>query len=242
MRFLPAGDTALTVEFGSTISDDSLARVRRLDAALAAHAPDGVQEVVPTYRSLQIVYDPTVIGWQALEQAVQAVLEGPDKGAEARPARLWTVPVAYGGAHGIDLEPAAARLGLTPQALARAHAACDFTVAMIGFQPGFAYLAGLPEALHLSRQDSPRRETPAGSISIGGVQAAISSVAAPSAWHLLGRTPLRPFDLRRDPPFLFRSGDRVRFRPIDAAEFDVIAARVAAGDPGATPEEAPHAD
>ncbi len=229
-RFLPAGDAALTVEFGTTISDEALARVRRLDAALAAAAPEGVREVVPTYRSLQIVYDPAVIGWRPLQAAVEDLLAALSEGAAARPGRLWTVPVAYGGEHGIDLEAAAGLLGLTPRALVEAHAACTFTVAMIGFQPGFAYLAGLPEALHLSRLETPRPRIPAGSISIGGVQAAISSVAAPSAWHLLGRTPLRPFDLRRDPPFLFRPGDRVRFRPISAAAFDTLAARIAAGE------------
>jgi KipI family sensor histidine kinase inhibitor len=127
--------------------------------------------------------------------------------------------VTYGEGLGEDLDHVAALHGLTIDEVIRHHSQAEYRVYMIGFAPGFAYLGGLPDLLHTPRRIDPRQRTPAGSISIGGVQAAISSVEGPSGWHLLGRTPLRTFDLAREDPFLLKPGDRVRFQPITQAEF-----------------------
>ena len=221
-RLLSAGDQAVTVELSRRIDPAVIALVQRLDACLTAAAPLGLVEIVPTYRSLQIVFDPLLLPFDdvaaLVERAYRVAALHEEWHSSGRIRRLL-VPVLYGGACGIDLDAAAEDLGLSPATLIEIHATSTMTVAMIGFQPGFAYLSGLPEQLHLSRHETPRLVTPPGSVSMGGIQAAISSVAAPSACHLLGRTPLRGFDLARPEPFLFRPGDRIDFHPIDEAEF-----------------------
>jgi KipI family sensor histidine kinase inhibitor len=139
--------------------------------------------------------------------------------------------VVYGGEFGIDLEDVAARHGLTPSQLIDKHAAPIYRVYMMGFLPGFAYLGGLDPAIVTSRRETPRLKTPPGTISIGGIQALVATVEAPSGWHLLGRTPLRNFMPTRDPVFLLEAGDRVTFEPIPASRWAELDAAAAAGEP-----------
>lgn len=234
-RFLPAGDRALVVEFGDAIDDATNARVLALAAQLRAqHAgSNGVQAVVPTYRSLTVMYNPRYLSCSALRRLVLACLETLDGGVAA-PVRRWRVPVCYGGLYGEDLAPLAAAHGLTPDAVIALHSAPVYRVYMVGFLPGFAYLGGLDARLHTPRRTVPRAATPAGSVNIGGQQTAVASVAGPSGWHLLGRTPWRSFDLRRADPFLFTAGDEVVFTPIEAGEFARLEAAFA--DPGCIPQ------
>lgn len=224
-RLLLAGDTALTVELGDTVDPVINARVIALDRALADAKLSGIVETVPTYRSLQIHYDPEAIPIEMLTATIERLVVGLDDTLAA--GRRWTVPVAYGGQHGIDLDAVAERTGLTADEVVERHMAGDYRVYMIGFQPGFTYLGGLDPKLHLPRRETPRLKTPAGTISIGGIQAAVASIEAPSGWHLLGRTPVRAFDAGRADPFLFRPGDRVRFERISAADFDTLSRRTA---------------
>jgi KipI family sensor histidine kinase inhibitor len=216
-RLLPSGDSAITVEFSRHIDDAANQRVLALDRAVAQEPIPGVSETVPTYRSLLVHYDPTltdfdVLGKQLLERAGH-----PAQHSEG--TRRWRVPVAYGGEHGIDLEDVATSLGIAPDEVVARHVAGDYRVAMIGFTPGWSYLSGLQKSLHLPRRQNPRLSTPAGTISIGGVQAGIQCLAGPSGWHLLGRTPVRTYQLHRDPIFLLEPGDRVTFYVIDARTF-----------------------
>ena len=214
-RILPSGDQALTVEFGEMIDPAINARVLELDAKAAAL--DGIVETIPTYRSLLVVYDPAVVGFEALGQALLALAEGLT--GEETTGTIWDVPVCYGGEFGIDLEATAETHSLTPDELVRRHMAPTYRVYMIGFLPGYAYLGGLDPSIATPRRISPRLHTPAGTISIGGIQALVASLAAPSGWHLLGRTPVRNFMPTRDPAVLIQPGDGVRFRRIDEAEF-----------------------
>jgi KipI family sensor histidine kinase inhibitor len=225
-RILPCGDAALSVEFGNEIDPRLNARVLELDARLQG-SPDAIVETVPTYRSLLVHYDPTVTDFESLKAAVLQASR--DLSDEVRQGRLWQVPVIYGGAFGIDLDEVAQLHGLTPAQLIEKHAAPVYRVYMLGFVPGFAYLGGLDPAIATPRRETPRSRTPAGTISIGGIQALIASIEAPSGWHLLGRTPVRSFMPRRDPVFLFEAGDRVRFRPIDAAYWEELDRAAAAG-------------
>jgi KipI family sensor histidine kinase inhibitor len=226
-RILPCGDAALSVEFGNEIDPRLNARVLELDARLQG-SPAGIVETVPTYRSLLVHYDPTVTDFESLKAAVLDASR--DLSEELRQGRIWQVPVIYGGAFGIDLDEVAELHGLTPAQLIEKHAAPVYRVYMLGFVPGFAYLGGLDAAIATPRRETPRTRTPAGTISIGGIQALIASIEAPSGWHLLGRTPVRSFMPRRDPVFLFQAGDRVRFRPIDAARWDELDRAAAAGE------------
>jgi len=154
------------------------------------------------------------------EQAATAVLP---------PARTVELPCCYEpGELGLDLEAAAARLGLDVDELVRLHVAAEHVVFFIGFTPGLPYMSGMPERIHLPRLETPRVRVPAGSVGIGGMQCCIYSVESPGGYWLLGRTPVRLYDPEAAEPTLLCPGDRVRMRPIDRTEYDAIAACVAA--------------
>jgi 5-oxoprolinase (ATP-hydrolysing) subunit B len=229
-RLIPAGDTALVVELGDEVSLAVNARVRALDRLVAASSIPGVVETLPTNRSLLVLYEPLAIDHRELCRAMAALLEQVPPEPREAGGRCWTLPVAYGGAYGIDLARVAARLRLAEEELIERHAVREYRVFMIGFQPGFSYLGELDAALAVSRLDEPRGEVPAGTVSIAGVQTVINSVAAPSGWNLIGRTPVRLFELRRSAPFLLAPGDRVRFRPVPHDTWAALDARAAAGD------------
>jgi KipI family sensor histidine kinase inhibitor len=229
LRFLPCGDAAATLEFGTEIDPAINARVLALDTAIAALQVPGLIETVPTYRSLLVQYDPLVLDYEAFEQRVRALAATLD--AREKPGRRWKVPVVYGGTFGIDLAATAERHGLTPTELIDRHIAPVYRVYMIGFMPGYTYLGGLDPSIATSRRVDPRPMTPAGCISIGGIQALIAGQAMPSGWHILGRTPVRTFMAGREPAFLTAPGDEVIFEPIDAARWDALDRAAEAGEP-----------
>ena len=221
-RFLPVGDTALSVEFGDAISPELNARVVALDLALAAAELDGIVETAPSYRSLLICYEPLEISFVSLVAALRGLLSR-DGLVWRGEAVTWSVPVVYDPPYSLDLAEVAQRLSLTEEQVIGIHSQSEYRVYMVGFAPGLPYLGPLPEALHISRRDTPRPQVPAGAVMIGGIQANIVPMPVPSAWYVLGRTPLRLFDPDRQDPFQFRAGDRLRFRRIDAGEFERLA-------------------
>src|SRR5947207_12228556 len=177
-RLLPSGDSAVTVEFARDIDGDANARVLALDRALAQTPVAGIRETVPTYRSLLVHYDPVEIDFDTLNVRLRALASLPAPAAAN--AKRWRIPVTYGGEHGIDLDDVAKALNMTPDGVVARHVAGNYRVAMIGFTPGWSYLSGLDKSLHMSRRQNPRLLTPAGTISIGGIQAGIQCLAAPS--------------------------------------------------------------
>ena len=229
VRFLDAGDSAVVVEFGDSIDAGISARVLALDAKLQAAQLAGVVETVPTYRSLMVQVEPLAFDRDGFEGWVMAALPSLD-GATLQ-GRRWRVPVVYGGEFGIDLDDVAARHKLTPGQVIDRHAAAVYRVYMIGFMPGYTYLGGLDPSIATPRRLDPRAMTPAGTISIGGIQALVAGAAMPSGWHLLGRTPAITFMPHRDPAVLFAPGDEVQFEPIDAARWAPLVAAAQAGDP-----------
>jgi KipI family sensor histidine kinase inhibitor len=216
-RLLPSGDSAITVEFSRNIDDDANQRVLALDRTLSEAPLPGVTEAVPTYRSLLVHYDPCQIDFATLGEKLLALAQRPaSAGAKAR---RWRIPVAYGGDSGIDIEDVAKTLNTTPDDIVARHVAGHYRVAMIGFTPGWSYLSGLDKFLHMPRRENPRLLTPAGTVSVGGVQTGIQCLAGPSGWHLLGRTPVRTYQMHRDPKFLLEPGDHLTFFAIDAKTF-----------------------
>ena len=234
LRILPSGDQALTVEFGEEIDPALNARVLELDRK--ATGLRGIVETIPTYRSLLVVYDPAVVGFRELGDSLLEL--SADLTGEEATGTVWDIPVCYGGPHGIDLEATAKTHEITPDELVRRHLAPTYRCYMIGFLPGFAYLGGLDQTIATPRRVSPRLETPAGTISIGGIQALVASLKAPSGWHLLGRTPVRNFVPSRDPAVIVRPGDGVKFRRIDEADFARLDREAEAGGRIAAPLEA----
>jgi KipI family sensor histidine kinase inhibitor len=229
LRILPCGDSALSVEFGADVDPAINARVLGLDAALAAAPVAGVVETIPTYRSLFVQYDPVETGFAELVERLR------DRAGTARPAsssgRVWTLPVVYGGEYGIDLDAVARTHDMDTSDLVRRHAGAAYRIYMIGFTPGFAYLGGLDPTIATPRRAEPRARTPEGAIMIGGVQACVQCLAAPSGWHVLGRTPVRNFAPGRDPVFLMAPGDGVRFRAVPARDWAALERDAARGAP-----------
>jgi KipI family sensor histidine kinase inhibitor len=196
----PAGERALLVEV------EDLETVHRLHAALRALDQPGVVELVPGYRTLLVVAHPTRAG--TLDELAAALpgLELPP--AEAVAGDLVEVPVRYDGE---DLDEVARLTGLDPTEVVRRHAAPTYTVAFLGFSPGFPYLVGLDPALEVPRRDTPRTSIPAGSVGLAGSQTGIYPTASPGGWLLIGRTEVTLFDPARDPPALLAPGGRLRF-------------------------------
>ena len=227
-RLLPSGDSAITVEFSRSIDEMANQRVLALDRTLARETITGITETVPTYRSLLVHYDPVQIDFDTLsgKLVTLALLPVPP----VTKMRRWRIPVAYGGEHGVDLEDVARTLKSTPENIVARHVAGDYRVAMIGFTPGWSYLSGLDASLQMPRLQNPRLVTPAGTISIGGVQTGVQCLAGPSGWHLLGRTAVRTYQLHRDPIFLLEPGDAVTFSAVDAKTFAEQDRAAAAGE------------
>lgn len=235
VRYLPAGDTALVVEFGDNIDRAVNDRVLALSDLIRASALDGVIEIVPTFRSLMIHYNPLATGAAHLTGWIREHVGG----IERRPAsgRLWRVPACYAPDCAPDLDAVAAATKLTAAEVVEQHRRTRFHVYMIGFLPGFPYMGGLPEALHLPRRSDPRVRVPAGSIAIAMAMTGIYPVESPGGWHLIASTAVRLFDAGRSRPALLAAGDAVFFEPVTAAEHQRIQAAVAAGDYALESEE-----
>jgi KipI family sensor histidine kinase inhibitor len=200
VRLRPAGERGLLVEV------ESLELVHRLHAALRALDPPGVVELVPAYRTLLVVADPERAG--ALDELAARLpaLELPP--AEAVAGDPVEIPVRYDGQ---DLPEVAGLTGLDAEEVVRRHTAPEYTVAFLGFSPGFPYLVGLDPALEVPRRDTPRTSIPAGSVGLAGGQTGIYPSASPGGWQLIGRTEVTLFDPGRDPPALLAPGGRLRF-------------------------------
>ncbi len=226
-RILACGDSALSVELSDTIEEVVSDRVIALAQSLTDIPVSGIEELVPTYRSLTVFYDPETIRGANLAAMLRQRLETLVV-SNAR-VRHFDVPVVYGGAVGMDLQELADMKGLTIPQLIELHSSVEYRVYMIGFAPGFAYLGGLPNILHTPRLATPRQRIEASAIGIGGKQASINSVPGPSGWRFLGRTPFRLFDPARPEPFLLKAGDRVWFRPVSEDEAVALDRAVAAG-------------
>lgn len=224
----PCGDSALTVELGNTIDESLNARILALDAALASSGPSGIIETIPTYRSLFVAYDPGVIDYGSLADWLIKRASAPL--APVASGRCWRFPVCYGGEFGIDLAFVAGKTGLCEAEVVRRHASGRYRIYMMGFLPGFTYLGGLDPSLAVPRRDDPRLTSPAGTISIGGIQTGIQCLVSPTGWHLIGRTPARTYDPDRAKVFFLEPGDSVSFYAVSPEEFVALEARAASGD------------
>jgi KipI family sensor histidine kinase inhibitor len=226
-------EDALLLRFGEGIDEATNARVRAAAKVLRQACLPAITDVAPAYATLLVRFDPFALGSNALLEMVAEAL-GPgvrrddEQGATARPndaARVVEIPVCYGGDCGPDIDAVTEHARLSCREVIARHAAVEYTVAMLGFAPGFPYLLGLDASLHVPRRAAPRTRVPAGSVAIGGAQTGIYPRELPGGWHLIGRTPLKLFDPQREPPCLLAPGDRVRFRAIGADEFARLADR-----------------
>lgn len=216
-RFLHAGDHALVVELGDTIDPDLNRRVHNLRLAIEKAEVTGVFDLVPSYRSLLVYYDPVRTSAKDLEDTLVRIESKVDEASLEKP-RVVHIPTLYGGEYGPDLEFVAEHGGVLADEVVEAHSDTDYLIYMMGFSPGFPYLGGLDERLHTPRLETPRTEIPAGSVGIADSQTGVYPVASPGGWRLIGRTPLKLFDPGVIPPSLLVAGDYVRFTPLESEE------------------------
>jgi KipI family sensor histidine kinase inhibitor len=218
-RIVPAGDSAIIVEFDERIDLDVNVRTIAFAEAVAAANLAGVRDVVPTYRSTAIYFDPLRTDADAMMACVEreARRPAPAMAAATAPVRI---PVCYGGELGPDLGAVAAFARADEDAVVRLHSAATYRVFMLGFVPGFAYLGIVDDRIAAPRRSTPRVRVPLGSVGIAGVQTGVYPAESPGGWQLIGRTPLKPFDPARAEPFLMKAGAAVQFYPIERREYD----------------------
>ena len=221
LRFLPAGDRALVAEFGKSIDEETNRKVQQLCRTLEEQPVRGVTELVPTFRSLMICYDPKIITYRQLVKKLEGRQLSEDKKEESA-KRILEVPCCYDGE---DLEDMETITGLSREEIISIHSGTNYKIYMLGFLPGFVYLGGLDARICAPRLASPRTRIPAGSVGIGGNQTGVYPMASPGGWRLIGRTPLRFYDPARPEPILCRAGEYIRFVPIGSEEFDRISAQ-----------------
>jgi KipI family sensor histidine kinase inhibitor len=211
------GDRSLLVELGDEISPSVNQSVQELFVALDMHKCDGIKELVPSYRSLLVIYDPFRISALDLERKINDLYQGLNHSQLPVP-RTIEIPVVYGGNRGPDLASVAQYHRLTPQEVTDFHTRPTYRVYMIGFTPGYPYLGEVPTAIATPRRETPRIFVPRGSVGIAQKQTGIYSVDSPGGWQIIGWTPVNLFDPQGQPPSLLMMGDRVHFQAITAEE------------------------
>jgi len=214
----PLGDSAATVTWPIVSDTEAAERVERLCGSLRAQWHRGYESLVPAFASLTIHYSPLVLSWEQISMHLEELLHA-DSPNVPRTSKRVEIPVCYADEFAPDLAELAAGHGLTPEDVIRIHSAANYRVRMIGFSPGFPYLAGLSELLVTSRRSRPRLKVPAGSVAIGGCQTGIYSLETPGGWHIIGRTPLAMFRPDLDPPCLLSAGDEVKFVRVPREQF-----------------------
>jgi inhibitor of KinA len=218
-RILPAGDSAILIEFDDRIDPVVNARCVGVADALRASSVTGIRDIVPTFRSVAVYFDPLKTDRQRLSDEVRhAASHALPAATDARDP--IAIPVCYGGEFGPDLGEVATFGRLSEREVVELHTAATYQVFMMGFVPGFAYMGIVSERIAAPRRANPRTKVAAGSVGIAGLQTGIYPFDTPGGWRLVGRTPVRPFDLDRRQPFLFSVGDSVRFFAIDPSEYD----------------------
>jgi inhibitor of KinA len=222
-RIVAAGDAALLVEFADRIDRAINGLAVALAEAIQAAGIAGVRDVAPTYRSVAIYFDPLRTDYDALVARVEAWCTGDGSPSETRPPyenpSPVRVPVCYGGEFGSDLADVAAFAGVSESEAIRLHSTRTYRVFMLGFMPGFAYMGTVDARIAAPRLPTPRVRVPDGSVGIAGLQTGIYPASTPGGWRIVGRTPLKLFDLAREQPFLFKPGDAVQFYAIEPAEY-----------------------
>ena len=226
-RILPAGDTAIVIEFGECIDRNISSQVVALAQRLNHNPIEGLIEYVPTFRSLILHYDPLSLPTSSLKSRIIDLMR--DLQFRMISGRMWHLPVCYDAQVAPDLDEVASRTGLSTAQVVEAHSAVTYHVYMLGFLPGMAYLGDLPAVLVLPRLATPRRRVPAGSLAIATTMTCIIPLETASGWHLIGRSPMSFLQWRSYPEALLAAGDTINFLPVSLNEYEELSARAAVG-------------
>lgn len=220
VKYLPVGDRALLVEFGNSISLDINRKVHALDHAIPQLEVLGVEECVPTYRSLLVYYDPLKTSYEQLVFKLKDLEKRLNEFSVLTQRQIVQVPVVYGGEYGPDLKCVAKYNNLDKEKVVQLHTGREYLVYMIGFVAGFPYLGEVADEIATPRLKTPRLRVPAGSVGIAEKQTGIYPCESPGGWQIIGRTPLKFLNIKKQPPALIQPGDTVKFRRIEKEEFE----------------------
>jgi len=220
-RYMPFGDNGLLIEFGDVISLEVNRRVIALSEAIIGAKIQGVEELVPTYRSLLVRYNASKISYEQLVFRIKDVEKTMEEQSMEKVGRKIIIPVVYGGEYGPDLTDVARFHGLTEEQVVKIHSGREYRVYMVGFVAGFPYLGEVADEIATPRLETPRLKVPAGSVGIAEKQTGIYPCEAPGGWRIIGRTLLRLFNPLQQPPVLLQLGDIVKFKPISEKEFRI---------------------
>lgn len=216
-----SGDKGLVVEFGNEISEAVNKKVRNLYLAIKKSQMPGIYEMIPTYRSLLIQYNPIEIEVNKLIEKLMEIEMSLDSIDLPKP-RTIEIPTIYGGEFGEDLKFVSEHNGMSEDEVIKIHSSVDYRIYMLGFSPGFPYLGGMSEKIETPRLKTPRTKIPAGSVGIAGKQTGIYPMESPGGWQLIGKTPLKLYDPKSETPIILQAGDYIRFVPIKKDEYDNI--------------------
>ena len=225
-RVLPAGDTALVVEFGDRVDPRLSAVVLSLAQSLEDERIAGIIETIPTFRSLMVLYEPLVLPAALLIEQIDTQIQ--KLNSHEIISRVWHLPVCYDPRFAIDLQDVAQRTSLSVQQVVERHSACLYHVYMLGFLPGQAYMGEVASELALDRRPIPRTSIPAGSLAIAGRMSCVFPLETPCGWHIIGCCPVPLWD-EVTATALLAPADKVRFVPVSIREYESVAARAAEG-------------
>lgn len=224
-KIVSANEDSIQVQFYNKICPKVNRMVSDFSRAFALMTKDmpEIREIVPTYCAVSVYFDEKSCKASLLKKIALEVIEKIDGEEEKSTGseRIITIPVCYETEEfAPDLKKVAAHAKLTAEEVIKIHSSTDYLIYMMGFLPGFPYLGGMEKCLETPRLETPRTKIPAGSVAIGGAQTGLYPVESPGGWNIIGRTPLKLFDLSRNPQFLYNSGDKIRFEPISRKEFE----------------------
>lgn len=221
-KYLLAGDKAIVVEFGDIIDENINRKVINLMKNIESSSLiNSIYEMIPTYRSLMIIYNPLKITFNNLINSVKNI-ECNLKVLDKREKNIIKIPVLYGNDCGPDIDTVAKHNRLSIEDVIRLHSEAEYLVYMLGFTPGFTYLGGMNSKLETPRLDNPRVKIPEGSVGIAGKQTGVYPIESPGGWQLIGRTPIKLYNPKRENPILLKAGDYVKFTPITKDEFNTF--------------------
>lgn len=218
IKVMPAGDSALVVEFGNEINEAINEKVHALAKKIRQENIPGITEMIPTFRSLLVSYDMLQISYSKLS-VMLSVLSRELEMNRAAHHRIVKIPCCYGARFGADLTDMERLTGLSREEIIELHSSVDYKIYMLGFLPGFVYLGGLDKRLEVPRLDTPRVKIGKGAVGIGGNQTGIYPMDSPGGWRLIGGTPVDLYDPEREDPVLLRAGEYIRFVPISIMDY-----------------------
>lgn len=218
IKVMPAGDSALVVEFGNEINEAVNEKVHALAKKIRQKNIPGITEMIPTFRSLLVSYDMLQISYSKLS-VMLSVLSRELEMNQAAHHRIVKIPCCYGARFGADLTDMERLTGLSREEIIELHSSVDYKIYMLGFLTGFVYLGGLDKRLEVPRLDTPRVRIGKGAVGIGGNQTGIYPMDSPGGWRLIGGTPVDLYDPEREDPVLLRAGEYIRFVPISIMDY-----------------------